>query len=280
MDIYKKYQNELYAAAQAIQKADVLYIGAGAGMGVDSGMPDFRGPEGFWRAYPPYRHLNMHFEDAANPQHFIRDPELAWGFYGHRLNLYRSLVPHAGFQYILQWITSFKLPYFVYTSNVDGHFQKAGFPESQVYEIHGSIHHLQCLSPCHEGIWTNEEEIFVEPTTMRAQNFPICPRCEQLARPNVLMFGDWSWVSERTANQSKLFRQFEQVYPKNAHVVALEIGAGKAIPSVRQTCRRLTASNGTLIRINVRDADGGDIVLPLGGLEGLAAIHQTLGFSV
>ena len=42
-------------AADAIQSADALLIGAGAGMGVDSGLPDFRGPEGFWKAYPPFR---------------------------------------------------------------------------------------------------------------------------------------------------------------------------------------------------------------------------------
>jgi NAD-dependent SIR2 family protein deacetylase len=36
-----------------------VVIGAGAGMGVDSGLPDFRGPDGFWKAYPPYRHLGL-----------------------------------------------------------------------------------------------------------------------------------------------------------------------------------------------------------------------------
>ena len=40
----------LQQAAEAIRKADALLIGAGAGMGVDSGLPDFRGPEGFWQA--------------------------------------------------------------------------------------------------------------------------------------------------------------------------------------------------------------------------------------
>lgn len=45
----------LAAAADAIRSADALLIGAGAGMGVDSGLPDFRGAEGFWKAYPPFR---------------------------------------------------------------------------------------------------------------------------------------------------------------------------------------------------------------------------------
>ena len=50
-----------------------------------------------WRAYPPYRALGLRFEQLADPVHFADDPALAWGFYGHRLALYRSTVPHAGF---------------------------------------------------------------------------------------------------------------------------------------------------------------------------------------
>lgn len=84
----------------------------------------------------------------------LKDPHLAWGFYGHRLKLYRDTQPHAGFA-ILQRIAS-QMPHgaFVFTSNVDGQFQKAGFSEMQVCECHCSIHHLQCLSPrCEPQIW-------------------------------------------------------------------------------------------------------------------------------
>src|SRR5262249_9870573 len=88
----------LHQAAEAVALADALLIGAGAGMGVDSGLPDFRGDQGFWNAYPPYAKRGLHFTDLANPQWFHTDPMLAWGFYGHRLNLYRGTQPHAGFQ--------------------------------------------------------------------------------------------------------------------------------------------------------------------------------------
>ncbi len=54
---------------------------AGAGIGVDSGLPDFRGNQGFWRAYPPFAELGLSFVDMANPQWFASDPEFAWGFY-------------------------------------------------------------------------------------------------------------------------------------------------------------------------------------------------------
>jgi NAD-dependent SIR2 family protein deacetylase len=74
---------EIKKIAQMVLEADAILIGAGAGMGVDSGLPDFRGNQGFWRAYPPLANLGLEFEDMANPRWFMEDPTLAWGFYGH-----------------------------------------------------------------------------------------------------------------------------------------------------------------------------------------------------
>ena len=70
----------LKRAAELIRSADALVISAGAGIGVDSGLPDFRGAEGFWRAYPALQASGMSFYDVASPETFDRDPELAWGF--------------------------------------------------------------------------------------------------------------------------------------------------------------------------------------------------------
>ena len=93
----------LARAAGAIASAEYLLIAAGAGMGVDSGLPDFRGPQGFWRAYPAFEKLGLRFEEIADAQWFDDDPHLAWGFYGHRLNLYRATRPHEGFEFLLRW---------------------------------------------------------------------------------------------------------------------------------------------------------------------------------
>ena len=149
-------------------------------MGVDSGLPDYRGPEGFWRAYPPYRALGLRFEELADPVHFADDPELAWGFYGHRLALYRGTVPHVGFEVLLRWAR--ERPTFVFTSNVDGQFQRAGFDPERVAEVHGSIHRLQCLADCGQPVWPADGvDVAVDPTTMRAA--PPLPCCPPLRRP-------------------------------------------------------------------------------------------------
>src|SRR5580698_4818950 len=95
-------EEQYQAAARAVRSADALLIGAGAGMGVDSGLPDFRGPEGFWKAYPPFQ--GRRFSELSTPHWFQTDPPLAWGFFGHRLNLYRAAIPHDGFHILRSWM--------------------------------------------------------------------------------------------------------------------------------------------------------------------------------
>jgi NAD-dependent SIR2 family protein deacetylase len=207
-----------------------VLVCAGAGMGVDSGLPDFRGPEGFWRAYPPYRDLGLRFEEIADPVHFAEDPELAWGFYGHRLELYRRTEPHTGFAVLREWAT--RWPTRVFTSNVDGQFQRAGFPDDAVAECHGSIHVLQCTAHCGRPPWSADDDtVVVDPETMRAQPpLPSCPSCGSLARPNILMFGDADWIPDRTARQLEAHRSWQrELRLDGIRPAVVEIGAGTAI---------------------------------------------------
>lgn len=136
------------SARNVVAEADAIVILAGAGMSVDSGLPDFRGDQGFWSAYPIAEKLGLSFSDLASPKAFNTNPELAWGFYGHRLNLYRETDPHEGYAQLLKMCQSKAAGYFVFTSNVDGHFHKFGFDKRQIVECHGFIHQLQCLEPC------------------------------------------------------------------------------------------------------------------------------------
>jgi NAD-dependent SIR2 family protein deacetylase len=270
---------ELRRAADILRSAQALLIGAGAGMGVDSGLPDFRGTEGFWRAYPAYAKLGLDFASMANPQWFQRDPEFAWGFYGHRLGLYRATNPHPGFALLRTWAARMRHGAFVFTSNVDGQFQKAGFPEERIAEVHGSIHFVQCLGSCAEITSAAPYSVDVDPETFRARPpLPTCPRCGSLLRPNILMFGDWGWDDARTrAQRQRLTTWLEAVEPGTLAVI--ECGAGTAIPSVRRFCEHAAAvTGGTLIRVNVREPQvpSGGLSLPSRALEALSGIAEEL----
>ncbi len=264
--------SELEKAKKIIKEAEAIMITAGAGMGVDSGLPDFRGIEGFWRAYPVIKDLGLRFEEMANPKWFEKNPALAWAFYGHRLNLYRETTPHAGFGKLLE-IANRKKDYFIFTSNVDGQFQKAGFDANRIVEIHGSIHHFQCAQNCNKKIYKADVgHIMIDEKTFRAQEpLPTCPDCGGIARPNILMFGDWEWNAQRTDIQSHRLQRFlDEVEEKNHSLVILEFGAGKAIPTVRAFGERVARKKGvTLIRVNPRDTEvpSGNISFPLGAKE-------------
>lgn len=155
-------------------------------MGVDSGLPDFRGPEGFWRAYPALGRAGIDY-GAASPATFRRDPALAWGFYGHRLALYRQTRPHAGFALLDTWGRRMRHGWAVFTSNVDGHFQQSGAAPAALLECHGSIHQLQCLDDCRGATWPADGFVpEVDAAHCRLLGAPPrCPHCGALARPNI-----------------------------------------------------------------------------------------------
>ncbi|GAB2180656.1 hypothetical protein DLREEDagrD3_08790 [Denitratisoma sp. agr-D3] len=269
-------QDALARAVEFIAQADGLLVTAGAGMGVDSGLPDFRGTEGFWRAYPALGRAGMRFEQIAAPDNFYSRPELAWGFYGHRLALYRATVPHGGFAVLREIGDCLPCGVAVFTSNVDGQFQAAGFDPLRIAECHGSIHHLQCLEGCSDAIWSAQEvrpEIDADHCRMTSP-LPRCPHCGALARPNILMFGDGGWISTRTDRQEARLEDWCAEVGKR--LVVIELGAGTAIPTAR---RYGEYHGGALVRINPREAAvRGEraVGVPLGAAAGLAALRQGL----
>jgi len=244
-------------AKKIIKEAEVILITAGAGMGVDSGLPDFRGNEGFWKAYPAVAKLGYSFAQMANPTWFKTEPKLAWAFYGHRLNLYRETTPHNGFKMLLNLVKEKENNYFIFTSNVDGQFQKAGFDEDKIYEVHGSIHHFQCAHNCTKNIYDAKDEVIeVDMEKFEAKNLPICKNCGNVARPNIMMFNDWEFNSKRDNAQETRYNRFLK-QNKNKKAAIIEIGAGSAIPTVRMEGEHLSQKypKTKLIRINPQESE-------------------------
>lgn len=262
-------------AAAYLAEADGLLITAGAGLGVDSGLPDFRGAGGFWAAYPALGRAQMHFQDIANPQAFIDHPRLAWGFYGHRLEMYRQTTPGASFALLKELAAKMEFGAFVVTSNVDGHFQTAGFPARDVWEVHGSIHHLQCIDGCMSDVWSaNDFMPVVDAEACLLKNaLPACPWCAGVVRPNILMFGDWGWLDQRSRMQEANFREWRAEVQRP---VVVEIGAGSSIPTIRRLGEMQRAP---LIRINPHEAalyGNEGVSMAAGGTVALRAIVDAL----
>ncbi|WP_044470427.1 SIR2 family NAD-dependent protein deacylase [Mannheimia massilioguelmaensis] len=272
-------KNDLNYAAELIRQADGILITAGAGMSVDSGLPDFRSVGGFWNAYPPLKKFNLQFMDIATPKAYQDRPELAKWFFAHRLNQYRQAEPHEGYAILQRWAAEKTHGYFVFTSNVDGHFRKAGFAESRIYECHGTLDRLQCVENCEDLSWwsygyhpvTDDEQCIV------TSQPPTCPHCGGLARQNVLMFNDWTYSEGYQLGKHALLDEWLR---KTQRPVVIEIGAGKVVPTVRNFSERTAKQKkGGLIRINPIDAGVPKmhfLSLEMGGLEALRAIDALL----
>lgn len=249
-----------------------LLITSGAGMSADSGLPTFRDKEGLWEQYPALKELDLKFQEIANPNSFLLQPSLAWSFYAHRYNLYSRTTPHEGYTLLLEFAKS-KKSFFVLTSNVDSHFSKAGFPAKSLYECHGNIEFLQCT--CTHQIWKQSGEIAMN--GFEVVNLPRCPFCGSVARPNILMFNDWGFNDAREDMQAQEFMSWKRSLNQDELLVILEIGAGVAIPTIRNMGEKLASShpNAKLIRLNPKDIEipkGLGYSLQMGALEGIKAL--------
>lgn len=273
-------------AADAIERATVLIFTSGAGMGVDSGLPDYRGTEGFYRAYPPYEKAGLTYMTIATPKWFTLDPTLIWGYLGHRIDLYRTTPPHEGYTIVRRWCERARGGHFAVTSNVDNQLQRAGFAEENVFEGHGSLFWAQCQHTCGVGIYAaHDTHVPWNEQTLRATGpAPSCPACRSPSRPNVLFFGDSGFDASRSQAQYDRLRAWldRAMAAPGARLAVVECGAGTTVPNVRHfselEARRF---GGTIVRINPREpqAPAGHVGIASGALETLRAIDARLGAS-
>ncbi|MCB9670600.1 MAG: NAD-dependent deacetylase [Alphaproteobacteria bacterium] len=234
-------------AIDAVRSGRPLLVTAGAGLGVDGGLPDFRGPGGWWG--------DQRLEERATAAWFDDDPAEAWAFYRGRRALYASTPPHPGYAVLIERAG------FVFTSNVDGHFVRAGLDPDRIVEIHGSLERLQCATPCSRSTWPTED----------ALPFPLCPRCGGPARPNVCVFDDRRWIAVPSVLQG---RRYDSWLGDHPDPVVLELGAGTAVPNVRREGERLQGLGATLVRVNPHEAEGppGTLSVAIGALAFLSAV--------
>jgi NAD-dependent SIR2 family protein deacetylase len=271
--------------ADLIANADGLLITAGAGMSVDSGLPDYRGAKGLWGEYPPLAKADLSYEQLAQPHWFAENPKMAWAFSGHRQQLFRETRPHPGYQMLLEWGQAMPLRYFVVTSNVDGHFLFAGFSKDRLLEPHGNIHRHQCTTPCCSTIWHHRykpefrPDLNIDLTTLTARGrLPRCPECGAIARPNTMMFDDLTFVPEVKRIQQQRYETW-LASARGKQLVILEIGAGTAIDTIRRMGERVTErSRTTLVRINPKATEADEPAIPIRStaLEALTLIRSAL----
>jgi NAD-dependent SIR2 family protein deacetylase len=269
----------IQTAAQRLRDADFLLICAGAGMSADSGIPTFRQKDGLWGDLPQLAHLpadRRGIDNLSNSRLFNTDPRVGWGFFGWRLQMVRDTAPHSGFGDLLSMANTFP-DHFVFTSNVDGHFQKAGFADDKVQDIHGSLHWLQGMDG--NGVWSADDFVpQIDLATMtHTGDLPRSPNNPSvMARPNIWMLRDDGFNRARV-NQQDARRAHAMADRKRIAVIS--IGAGLDIPTVHNFALR---QGGFLhIRINPDDAPVKSMMthptfcqISMGAKDGLKALSD------
>lgn len=221
-----------------LNSTEGLILLTGAGMGVDSGLPTYRGKNGSYGQLTGERQGSI-FE-IMTPKYLEEHPVYMWERFFRRIREFRKIEPHRGFEVLKNWTQHYvRGNYFVLTSNIDSMFQKAGFAPEKIYELHGNIHQVQCARPCRTDWVAPYHLLFgVERERLTTSELPRCPHCGYLLRPNTYLFRDKSFVRLHTdAQRAAYFAFLEKQGGKR--LLALEIGAGTHVQSIRMHTRRL-----------------------------------------
>jgi NAD-dependent deacetylase len=161
------------ALAALIRDHQPCVVLTGAGVSTESGIPDFRSPDGLWAEVDPF--------EVASLAAFRRDPERVWSFYRERIQLLLDAKPNAAHDAIAE-LERRQVVQAVVTQNIDLLHTRAG--SHDVVEVHGSIRRAECLG-C---LWTEPADAVL--VQLESSPAPRCPRCGDVLKPGVVLFGE------------------------------------------------------------------------------------------
>jgi NAD-dependent deacetylase len=217
----------------------------GAGISAESGIPTFRGKEGYWtvgsREYHP--------QEMATGRAFQRMPREVWRWYLYRRSVCRAAVPNAGHVALADADRALGDRFVLVTQNVDGLHLRAGSPTSRTLQIHGNIDYMRCASECCTAL-------HVVPATIPAKSREDelgddelaqlrCPKCGAAARPHVLWF-DESYDEE-------LFRAETALRVAARAELLVVVGTAGATNLPQQIAAIVARAGRPIIDVNVDD---------------------------
>jgi NAD-dependent deacetylase len=172
-----KLETLINQAADLIAESKRVVVFTGAGVSTESGIPDFRSPGGIWERFDP---------DDFTYQKFVRDAsarrrqwQLLWGE-----RLVKEAQPNPAHRAIAELDRLGKLDC-VITQNIDNLQQKAGVPADKVFELHGSMQRVVCLS-CGRRFPLEQIRARLE----QGEEVPDCGICHGILKPDIVFFGE------------------------------------------------------------------------------------------
>lgn len=178
------------AVARRLRGGDRLTVMSGAGISAESGIPTFRGPEGYWtvgaRVYHP--------QQMATRAMFERSPREVWRWYLYRMGVCRRAAPNAGHRAVADLERRLGDRFTLITQNVDGLHLRAGSSPGRTLQIHGNVSFMRCAAECATAVFPLPADVPAkgphDPLTDAEAALLVCPRCGGPSRPHVLWFDE------------------------------------------------------------------------------------------
>ncbi|GBD85324.1 NAD-dependent protein deacetylase [bacterium BMS3Abin02] len=171
-------QTSVRRAADILGGADHILVFTGAGISVESGIPDFRGPAGLWsRVDPSLFEIGRYLTDV----HARRE---VWRIHlTGDLNI-SDLRPNPAHDAVVDLWESGRMAGCI-TQNIDGLHQKAGLPETEIAELHGNLRRVRCISCA--GVWPADEILH---RISEGEDDPRCLDCGGILKSTTVLFGE------------------------------------------------------------------------------------------
>jgi len=240
----------------------------GAGVSAESGIPTFRGKEGYWTV----RAREYHPQELATHEAFEAMPWEVWAWYLYRRAICRNAAPNDGHRALVRAGTAWPDRFALVTQNVDGLHRRAGNADHHVLAIHGDIQQMRCARECVADRWQIPDAVGElgkgEPVSPAVKALLVCPKCTGMARPHVLWF-DESYDEERYHLDT-----VRRIANEAALVVVAGTSAQTNLPW--QVVTLGARAGATIVDINLEDNPFGEIAQKSGGvIRGPAAAALT-----
>ncbi|MFO7497594.1 MAG: Sir2 family NAD-dependent protein deacetylase [Desulfobacterales bacterium] len=218
---------------------------SGAGISAESGIPTFRGPEGYWTVGA----AEYHPQEMATLRMFRHTPEEVWAWYLYRLGVCRAASPNPGHHALVQIERLFGERFTLITQNVDGLHLRAGSSPARTLQIHGNVFFMRCAGGCGNDALPIPAAVpgkaRGEKLTAADRELLRCPKCGGLARPHVL------WFDEYYDEASYRFESALRVAGETDLLITVGASGSTNLPN--QVALVVRRGGGILVDVNVEE---------------------------
>ena len=249
------HSQEIERAAGFLRGCRSLLFVTGAGISADSGIPTYRGVGGLYDVDPTED--GMPIEKVLSGNTMRRDPALTWKYLGQIESACRGARFNRAHAVVAEMENHFERVWTL-TQNVDGFHRAAG--SRNVIDIHGDLHRLMCTA-C---TFRETVEDFRRLTLP-----PLCPRCEAMLRPDVVLFGEMLPLDKVQRLKEELAAGFDCVFT---------VGTSSLFPYISGPVQAASRLGRPTIEINPGSSDVShlvDVKVPLGAARGLDLIWSS-----